>query len=210
MAEIKKVKCPKCGKMNKKEDAILIGKRYFCNNCVSENKAENKEEIKKEQKVRQIKKFEMHEEVVVISLVKRGKLIFVDHEGIVYEWNEFKDENWMSIKALTHMRNRHKKFFSEPWVRVDDDVAEFLKIKVDDSIDIENIDTFFNLNNEEFEERLLKASNGIRNIVIDAALTRIETGELDSRQKIRIIESICKVELEEKSYREFSEEVKNK
>jgi len=206
-----KVKCPKCSTMNEKEESVLIGKRYFCPDCVGEKKTEEiktVEKVKEEPKTRTIKKFEMHEEVQVVSLVKRGSLVFVDHEGIIYEWNDFKDENWISIKSLTHMRNRHKKFFTEPWVRVDDDVAEFLKIKVNDNIDIENIDAFFELDNEEFEEKLLSASNGIRNIVVDAALTKINNDELDSRQKIRIIENVCKVELEEKAYREFSEEVK--
>ena len=203
----RKVKCPKCSKMNEKSDAVLIGKRYFCKECVEEKK--ETEPIKeKEIRKREIKRFEMHEEVPVISLVKRGNLIFEDHEGVIYEWQDFKDENWMTIKSLVHMRNRHKMFFSEPWVRVDDEVAEFLKIKVDDTIDIENIDAFFNLDNDEFEEKLISASNGVRNIVVDTALIKIETGELDSRQKIRIIESVCKVELDEKDYREFVEEVK--
>lgn len=214
MAESKKYKCPQCSEMNEKENTKQHGKRYYCVDCYDEKfgakEVEEKkpEPVKEEPKVRKAKRFDMHEEVVVVSLVKRGKLVFEDHEGIIYEWNEFKDENWMSIKALTHMRNRHKKFFTEPWVRVDDDVAEFLKIKVDDSIDIDNLESLFNGSNENLEEKLTSASNGIRNIVVDAAIKKIENDELDSRQKIRIIENICKVELEEKAVREFKKEVK--
>ena len=210
MAENKKYKCPECGEMNEKDSAVNYKNRYYCQECY-DKKTEGKEEKKpQEPKTRTVKRFDMHEEALVISLVKRGKLVFEDHEGIIYEWEEFKDENWMTIKALTHMRNRHKKFFTEPWVRVDDDVAEFLKIKVDDSVDIDNLDIFFNLNNEEFEDRLVATSNGIRNIIVDYAINKIETGELDSRQKIRILENICKVELVEKAVREFTKEVKEK
>lgn len=220
--EKRKVKCPKCGNMNEKEKSVLIGKRYFCPECVGADKIptpvkekakeENDKDVQEKQKpkVVEYRKFEMHEEVPVISLVKRGKLIFVDHEGIEYEWSNFKDENYLTIKSLMHMRNRYKKFFLEPLVRVDDDVAHFLKIKIDDSIDLENIDQLFTLNNEDFEQKLLTASNGIRNIVIDAAINKIDNGELDSRQKVRIIEQICNVELEEKAYREFSKEIKKK
>lgn len=168
-------------------------------------KAKAKPKAAPKPRKRETVKFEQHEEVVVTSLVKRGTLVFEDHENVLYEWLNYGEEQWMSIKALYHMRNRHRGFFTEPLVMVDEDVATFLKIDVmyKDIIDMDNIESIFNFTNEKFKETLIRCPKGIKNIIVDMAVKMIEDGTLDSMKKVRIIESICKVELNGQSDRTF-------
>lgn len=166
------------------------------------------ENVKKEEVVKKTKqaiRFDPNEEVQVVSLNPRGTLIFEDHEHTIFEWKNFGDDNWISIKGLLHMRNRHRGFFTTPLVRVDEDVAEFLKIDVmyQDLVDLDNIDAIFEMGNTEFKKLIIKIPNGIREIIASFAIEKFADGTLDSMQKIRIIEEICKIEITDKSERTF-------
>ncbi|GAH02919.1 unnamed protein product, partial [marine sediment metagenome] len=57
---------------------------------------------------------------------------------------------------------------------------------------------------------LIKCPKGIKNIIVDMAFKMIEEGTLDSMKKVRIIENLCKVELNGQSDRTFIIDKKKK
>lgn len=139
------------------------------------------------------------EEVVVTSLVKHGKLVFKDSEGIVHTWDYFGEELELPFKDVKYMAQRHKGFFKNYLVKVPDEVAKQLKLRdylLDDKIDVDRLDNVFNMKPEKFRELLIGSSDGMQQLVVDTAVDKMKKDELDSLKILRIIKEVTGKDVE--------------
>lgn len=145
------------------------------------------------------KERDMNEMISVISIVN-SPLLYKSkaQQGYSVEWGEFLEENWMEYKELITMRNTQKSFFERPWVIMEWEVLEDLKVDryYENMIDLSALDEVYDLSPDEMTALLKKVPKGIQELISERAYVLIEGGRLDSINLIEAIEDACNVELE--------------
>lgn len=145
------------------------------------------------------KRYKNNDTVTVVSLVKNGSLTFIDADSVVHIWEEFGEEIDLTFKDVKKMATRNKRFFSDCWVKIPDDVSKQLKIKnylLDSKIDISRVDALFKLDPDKFSELLIGSSDGVQMLVVDAAVEKLRNEELDSMRILRIIKKVTGKDVE--------------
>lgn len=155
--------------------------------------------VKDTTKVETRKDRDMNEMISVISIVN-SPLLYKSkaQSGYSVEWGEFLEENWMEYKELITMRNTQKAFFERPWIIMEWDVLEDLKVTqyYENMIDLSTLDELFKSTPEEMIETLNRVPVGIRDLIVDRAYELRVNGVLDSLNLIKAIEETCDVELD--------------
>lgn len=155
--------------------------------------------VKETIKVETRKERDMNEMVSVISIVNSPLLYKSKAQaGYSVEWGEFLEENWMEYKELITMRNTQRAFFEKPWIIMEWDVLEDLKVAqyYENMIDLSKLDGIFESTPEEMIELLNRVPVGIRDLIVDRAYELRVNGVLDSLNLIKAIEETCDVELD--------------
>lgn len=160
------------------------------------------ENLKKQLNETQKKKSEvrdMHELIPCRSIVM-GQLIYKSPKTMGYTviWNNFGDVEYLELGELIAMKNVYPRFFSEPWIMIDDvDVIKYLNLEkyYKNIIDVDNIDLVFDLPLEKFVDTLQKVPRGIKNVIVQRAVELIKEKKLDSIAKIEAIEKTFSVDL---------------
>lgn len=160
------------------------------------------ENLKKQLNETQGKKSEvrdMHELIPCRSIVM-GQLIYKSPKTMGYTviWNNFGDVEYLELGELIAMKNVYPRFFSEPWIMIDDvDAIKYLNLEkyYKNIIDADNIDSIFDLSLEKFVDTLQKVPRGIKNVIVQRAVELIKEKKLDSIAKMEAIEKAFNVDL---------------
>jgi len=148
---------------------------------------------------REIPKFSLDELVRVISL-RNNKLTYVSKSQIGYqlEWDEYGSEQWIEYRELMSMKNSQTAFFKKNWILCDYDVLQSLRVDqyYKDMIDLENIDSIFNLTPEEIEQVISVSSVGIKQIILDKALEFYKSERLYDSRIIKMLKDKFDYDLE--------------
>jgi hypothetical protein len=132
-----------------------------------------------------------------------GKLIYASpRNGTTWVWDNYGDFDQMELSELMSMKSTYPRFFQENWVHIEDpEVIEFLRLEqyMKNTLVPDELDNFFDLDVEAMKEILDKANAGTKTLVLGRARELIESGELDSSRKIKLISEVTGVNLEEEA-----------
>lgn len=138
----------------------------------------------------------------------KGGLIYTStrNGGMNAEWSDFGELQYLDVRELLLMRNSQKRFFDDNWISLKDtddgeytaeDIYKFLRVddKYGDFYDADNIETFFDLTEDQMEDKVSKMSRGMKDLVAVMAIDKIEHDEIDSVKKRRAITKVLGLEI---------------
>ena len=130
-------------------------------------------------------------EIPVRSCIN-GRVIYKSKKtGVTYKWLEKGTYEILTIDELLNMESQSQKFLHSPWLMVDDEeVIEAFNLQelYDLVAKVEDIDSFIKIYN--------KLPKTLQNQVYNHIYNKVETGEIDSKSKIRELEELVQMELE--------------
>jgi hypothetical protein len=137
--------------------------------------------------------------LVPIMNVTNGTLIYQSRKsGSEFQFDRYGDIEYIELYELLTMRSSQRKFLDEPMIIVlDDEVADYLGLtrlykKLTHATEIDRV---FNMPLDQFKDIVESTPKGLAHLIISKAKEKIDSGELDSVQKIQVLEEIYKVQL---------------
>lgn len=152
-------------------------------------------------KARAIQRKEMLDKQMLVPImnVTNGKLIYQSRKtGSEFQFEKYGDVEYMELYELLTMRSSQRKFLDEPFLIVlDEEVAEYLGLsnsykKLTHATEIDGI---FNLPFEHFHDVILSAPKGLAHLIVSKAKEKLSSGQLDSVQKVEVIEDVYNIVL---------------
>ena len=138
-------------------------------------------------------------EIPVRSCIN-GRVIYKSKKtGVTYKWLEKGSYEILTIDELLNMESQSQKFLHSPWLMVDDeDIIEAFNLAelYDLVAKVEDIDSFINMSLGEQKQIYNKLPKSLQNQVYNHIYNKVESGEIDSRAKIRELEELVQMELE--------------
>lgn len=160
------------------------------------------EEVKvtEAKKPTRIKRIEIdHNELIACRNAVDGSLIYIsDQTRQKYLWDAYGRVQYLPMGELMTMQGSQPRFLNDVWLIIDDEeAAQYLGLtKLYESlVELENLDSFFNLPIKQMEEILPKLPKGLKTTVATRARKLIEDKSLDSGNKIRLLEDMLNIEL---------------
>jgi len=156
-----------------------------------------KETETKEFPKKKIKEQRNLNELIEVKCIVHGGLYYVTSEGFEVVWPNYGDINYLEYKELMHMAGKAKRFFIEPWIIMEQDILEDLRVAhhYKKMIDYENIDAIFKKSTEELKKVLPSLPDGTKRLIADRATSMIKEGKLDSLKTIEVLQTELKVDL---------------
>lgn len=138
-------------------------------------------------------------EIPVRSFIN-GRVIYKSKKtGVTYKWLEKGSYEILTIEELLNMESQSQKFLHSPWLMVDDEevieafnLAELYELVAK----VEDIDSFINMSLDEQKVIYNKLPKTLQNQVYNHIYNKVESGEIDSKSKIRELEELVQMELE--------------
>ena len=128
-----------------------------------------------------------------------GRLTYVGKQsGITVDWEGFGDVQSIELKEIKSAFASQKKFFKENWWLFDDpDVIEFLRAEefYKNALNSENFDDIFKMKPEEIEQIISGMTKGQKRSLGYRAIELINSGELDSRKTIDVLQKFIGFEI---------------
>ena len=115
-----------------------------------------------------------------------------------FEWKEYGDVQYITLGELITMKSTQPRMLKEGWLIVDDEEAiEQLGLAkmYGNLFEIDDIDEFFALNEREIKRILTNMPRGFKKSLATFARERIQSGDLDSNRKIKLLEELLEVDL---------------
>ena len=138
-------------------------------------------------------------EIPVRSCIN-GRVIYKSKKtGVTYKWLEKGTYEILTIDELLNMESQSQKFLHSPWLMVDDEeVIEAFNLQelYDLVAKVEDIDSFVDMSLGEQQKIYNKLPKTLQNQVYNHIYNKVETGEIDSKSKIRELEELVQMELE--------------
>ena len=138
-------------------------------------------------------------EIPVRSCIN-GRVIYKSKKtGVTYKWLEKGTYEILTIDELLNMESQSQKFLHSPWLMVDDEeVIEAFNLQelYDLVAKVEDIDSFITISLGEQKQIYNKLPKTLQNQVYNHIYNKVETGEIDSKSKIRELEELVQMELE--------------
>ena len=138
-------------------------------------------------------------EIPVRSCIN-GRVIYKSKKtGVTYKWLEKGTYEILTIDELLIMESQSQKFLHSSWLMVDDEeVIEAFNLQelYDLVAKVEDIDSFINMSLGEQKQIYNKLPKTLQNQVYNHIYNKVETGEIDSKSKIRELEELVQMELE--------------
>ena len=138
-------------------------------------------------------------EIPVRSFIN-GRVIYKSKKtGVTYKWLEKGSYEILTIEELLNMESQSQKFLHSPWLMVDDEeVIEAFNLQelYELVAKVEDIDSFINMSLGEQKQIYNKLPKSLQNQVYNHIYNKVESGEIDSRAKIRELEELVQMELE--------------
>lgn len=138
-------------------------------------------------------------QVIVRSCVD-GRVIYKSkRSGMTWKWLEKGAYEVLTVEELLNMESQSHKFLHSPWLMVDDeDIIEAFNLAelYDLVAKVEDIDSFINMSLGEQKQIYNKLPKASQNQVYNHICFKVDSGEIDSRAKIRELEDLVGRELE--------------
>lgn len=138
-------------------------------------------------------------EIPVRSCIN-GRVIYKSKKtGVTYKWLEKGAYEILTIDELLNMESQSQKFLHSSWLMVDDEeVIEAFNLQelYDLVAKVEDIDSFINMSLGEQKQIYNKLPKSLQNQVYNHIYNKVESGEIDSKSKIRELEELVQMELE--------------
>ena len=138
-------------------------------------------------------------EIPVRSCIN-GRVIYKSKKtGVTYKWLEKGTYEILTIDELLNMESQSQKFLHSPWLMVDDEeVIEAFNLQelYDLVAKVEDIDSFITISLADQHQLYNKLPKTLQNQVYNHIYNKVETGEIDSKSKIRELEELVQMELE--------------
>lgn len=141
-------------------------------------------------------------DLVEVQSCAYGKLIYLSKKtGYKIIWNNFGESEYLTVEELLSMRNGQRKFFENQWLIIAgenaDDVINFLQLEkyYKNISSLDDFDEIFNYSPDEISGILEKLSDGTKETVARRAYALVQSGELDSKKIIDVIENITGYEI---------------
>ena len=138
-------------------------------------------------------------EIPVRSCIN-GRVIYKSKKtGVTYKWLEKGTYEILTIDELLNMESQSQKFLHSSWLMVDDEeVIEAFNLQelYDLVAKVEDIDSFITISLGEQKQIYNKLPKTLQNQVYNHIYNKVETGEIDSKSKIRELEELVQMELE--------------
>ena len=138
-------------------------------------------------------------QVIVRSCVD-GRVIYKSkRSGMTWKWLEKGAYEVLTVEELLNMESQSHKFLHSPWLMVDDeDIIEAFNLAelYDLVAKVEDIDSFINMTLDEQKQIYNKLPKASQNQVYNHICFKVDSGEIDSRAKIRQLEELVGMELE--------------
>lgn len=138
-------------------------------------------------------------QIIVRSCIE-GRVIYKSkRSGMTYKWLEKGAYEVLTVEELLNMESQSHKFLHSPWLMVDDeDIIEAFNLAelYDLVAKVEDIDSFINMTLDEQKQIYNKLPKASQNQVYNHICFKVDSGEIDSRAKIRQLEELVGMELE--------------
>lgn len=138
-------------------------------------------------------------QVIVRSCIE-GRVIYKSkRSGMTYKWLEKGAYEVLTVEELLNMESQSQKFLHSPWLMVDDeDIVEAFNLAelYDLVAKVEDIDSFINMSLGEQKQIYNKLPKASQNQVYNHICFKVDSGEIDSRAKVRELEELVGMELE--------------
>ena len=138
-------------------------------------------------------------QVIVRSCIE-GRVIYKSkRSGMTYKWLEKGAYEVLTVEELLNMESQSHKFLHSPWLMVDDeDIIEAFNLAelYDLVAKVEDIDSFINMTLDEQKQSYNKLPKASQNQVYNHICFKVDSGEIDSRAKVRELEDLVGRELE--------------
>lgn len=142
------------------------------------------------------------EQYVTVRNGFHGRLVYRSKRtGEKFVWEQFGDEQDMTLRELKNAKNSSKKFFTANWFLFDEQwIPEYLGVGklYKYALTIGGFDDIFKLPANELKSRIAKLSDGQKGSVRYRAMELIKSGDIDSLKTISVLEEMLGVELTEK------------
>lgn len=156
-------------------------------------------EVKKERKVTSIDANAM----IPCKSVTAGELLLPGKKsGILYRWANYGDVTEVEYQDLLALKSTKSRYIYEPWFIIDDEEVLGVSMwndlnKVYESFyDIEdNIESIFDISNDEFESRIESMPKGMQKTIASIARTKIDDGSFDSLAKVKAMDRVFGTDL---------------
>lgn len=137
------------------------------------------------------------DELVTVRNATQGKLIIHDSDGFANVFEEFGYELELEYKELLRLKKKSLNIFRENYIEIEPSVAVALGVDkfYNNALSIDEFDNIFNLELDEFEEKVLSCTHSIQQSIGMRAVKLIEDGVLDSIKKINVLERILNCKL---------------
>jgi len=138
-------------------------------------------------------------EMIAVRSVTYGNLVYVSpRTGMVTRWSDFGVVEWMEFGELLTMKSSMPKFFTKPWVVIDDEeVLKYLGLEEQYKllINIDDINAFFNKPLVEISALLKAFPSGIKETIKLKARDMVRSEELNDLRVIKVLENEFKIGL---------------
>ena len=152
------------------------------------------------QKVTKATLFQDRNRQVIVRSCVDGRVIYKSkRSGMTWKGLEKGAYEVLTVEELLNMESQSHKFLHSPWLMVDDeDIIEAFNLAelYDLVAKVEDIDSFINMSLDEQKQIYNKLPKASQNQVYNHICFKVDSGEIDSRAKIRELEDLVGRELE--------------
>ena len=138
------------------------------------------------------------DELILCRSAVRNLVYISKRTSEKFEWADYGDVQYISMGELITMKSTQPRMLKEGWIIVDDeDAIEQLGLAkmYGNLFEIDDIDEFFELSDTEMKRILTNMPRGFKNTLATFAREKIQSGELDSNKKIKLLEDLLEVDL---------------
>ena len=180
--------------------ALLQGQRAQAVPTEAPQEQPTQEVAQPKQKVTKATLFQDRNRQVIVRSCVDGRVIYKSkRSGMTWKWLEKGAYEVLTVEELLNMESQSHKFLHSPWLMVDDeDIIEAFNLAelYDLVAKVEDIDSFINMSLDEQKQIYNKLPKASQNQVYNHICFKVDSGEIDSRAKIRELEDLVGRELE--------------
>lgn len=180
--------------------ALLQGQRAQAVPTEAPQEQPKQEVAQPKQKVTKATLFQDRNRQVIVRSCVDGRVIYKSkRSGMTWKWLEKGAYEVLTVEELLNMESQSHKFLHSPWLMVDDeDIIEAFNLAelYDLVAKVEDIDSFINMSLDEQKQIYNKLPKASQNQVYNHICFKVDSGEIDSRAKIRELEDLVGRELE--------------
>jgi hypothetical protein len=182
----------------------LKGKNFKQLEKLIKDSEQPEEEVLEEEIVKETPKKKRvigRDELIPIMNNTNGTVIYTSKtSGQEWVFNSYGQTDDIEMGELIKMKNAHPRYLNEPWIIIlDEDAVQQLGLSnlYENVMKPEELDNFFKLPVDKFNEILNNTPSGMKQLIVSKAMKGIKDGSFDSMSKIKAIEESYGIRLRE-------------